>query len=92
MRNRDEEMLDLHAQLESSNKKVTVKDLRIIELSDLANEWYTDGWSRGQLELLQLFRDCKSEKNGLKAKIMEVVEYLDEVEAADFATLDDKEE
>ncbi|EXC06429.1 hypothetical protein L484_004715 [Morus notabilis] len=90
-RTRDEEMLDLHAQLESSDK-VAAKDLQISELSDLADEWYTDRWSCGQLELLRLFRDCKLEKNGLKAKIMEVVEYLDEVEAADFATPDDKEE
>ncbi|EXB23120.1 hypothetical protein L484_016133 [Morus notabilis] len=44
-RTRDEEMLDLRAQLESSDEKVAAKDLQIRELSDLVDEWYTNGWA-----------------------------------------------
>lgn len=36
-------MLDLRAQLESSDRKVAAKDLQISELLDLIDEQYTDG-------------------------------------------------
>ncbi|EXB75683.1 hypothetical protein L484_026161 [Morus notabilis] len=58
----DEEIKDFRARIDLADKKITVKDLGIQELTKYGDERYTDGYSHAQHELLRLFRDEKMEK------------------------------
>lgn len=42
----DEEMKDLWARLDSTEKKITMKDSRIQEMTEYGDECYTDGYYR----------------------------------------------